>query len=58
MMTYRIIIRPKWTMFNNSPNNKWVVEYLFLGILWLRTRDVWHSRKEAEQYITDLKKEY
>ena len=57
-MTYRILIRPKWTTFNNNPTNKWVVQYLVLGILWVSTRDTWHTKPEAEQYIKDTRKEY
>ncbi len=57
-MKYRIVIRPKWTILNNTPQNRWIVQYLFLGIIWIRTRDVWHSVEEAEQYIKDMRREY
>ena len=52
-MIYRIIIRPQWTMLNNNPNHKWVVQRKLFGFIWLRTLDVWYTREDAEQWIQE-----
>lgn len=57
-MKYRILIRPQWTFANNTPNHKWVVQRKLLGFLWVRTKDVWYSRKDAEQWIEDARHQY
>lgn len=54
-MKYRVIIRPEWTFSNNSPTHKYKVQRKILNLFWWSTGDKWHSRKDAEQYIKDVR---
>ena len=57
-MEYRVLLRPQWTAFNNSPEKRWNVQRKLFGIIWIKTKDTWHSRKDAEQWIADTRKIY
>ena len=54
-MKYRVILRPNYTIMNNSNEYKYKVQFKLFNLLWISTFDTWDKRESAEQYIKDIR---